>query len=260
MATPSLEAIRNAAPAILPSLLRCDFGDLKSEVARLAEAGTEILHLDVMDGHFVPNLTYGMPIVEGLRRHTDMPLDVHLMISDPLEYAKPMVDAGADLLTFHIEAIHNRDAVETVERIRELGVGVGVALNPETPLSTLAPCLPIVDMVLVMSVEAGFGGQAFNPVALEKLRVLREAVSRLAVRDRWRYRCRDDRAGSRGGLRPVRGRFGNLPPRRLSQSDRRPQRGGHADEPHPRGTPHMILRPPRTGRVLLIRPGATQFR
>ena len=174
MATPSLEAIRNAAPAILPSLLRCDFGDLKSEVARLAEAGTEILHLDVMDGHFVPNLTYGMPIVEGLRRHTDMPLDVHLMISDPLEYAKPMVDAGADLLTFHIEAIHNRDAVETVERIRELGVGVGVALNPETPLSTLAPCLPIVDMVLVMSVGAGFGGQAFNPVALEKLRVLRE--------------------------------------------------------------------------------------
>lgn len=174
MATPSLEAIRNATPAILPSLLLCDFGDLKTEVARLAEAGTEILHLDVMDGHFVPNLTYGMPIVEGLRRHTDMPLDVHLMISDPLEYAKPMVDAGADLLTFHIEAVQSRDAVETVERIRELGVGVGVALNPETPLSTLAACLPIVDMVLVMSVEAGFGGQSFNPVALEKLRTIRE--------------------------------------------------------------------------------------
>lgn len=174
MATPSLEAIRNAAPAILPSLLLCDFGDLKSEVARLAEAGAEVLHLDVMDGHFVPNLTYGMPVVQGLRRYTDMPLDVHLMISDPLEYAKPMVDAGADLLTFHIEAIHSRDVVETAERIRELGVGVGVALNPETPLSTLAPCLPIVDLVLIMSVEAGFGGQSFNPVALEKLRVIRE--------------------------------------------------------------------------------------
>ncbi len=150
-------------PAILPSLLLCDFGDMKSEVARLAEAGTEVLHLDVMDGHFVPNLTYGMPIVEGLRRHTDMPLDVHLMISDPLEYAKPMVDAGADMLTFHIEAVQARSAAETAERIRELGVGVGVALNPETPLSSLASCLPIVDMVLVMSVEAGFGGQAVQP-------------------------------------------------------------------------------------------------
>jgi ribulose-phosphate 3-epimerase len=122
----------------------------------------------------VPNLTYGMPIVEGLRRHTSMPIDVHLMISNPLAYAKSMVDAGADMLTFHIEAINPRDAVETVERIRELGVGVGVALNPETPLSTLSDCLPIVDMVLVMSVEAGFGGQKFNPISLEKLRAIRE--------------------------------------------------------------------------------------
>jgi ribulose-phosphate 3-epimerase len=174
MATPSLEAIRNASPAILPSLLLCDFGDLKGEVARLMDAGTEILHLDVMDGHFVPNLTYGMPIVEGLRRHTDMPLDVHLMISDPLEYAKPMADAGADLLTFHIEAVHPGEVLEVAQRIGELGVGVGVALNPETPLSTLASCLPVVDMVLVMSVEAGFGGQKFNPVALDKLRAIRE--------------------------------------------------------------------------------------
>ena len=174
MTTSSLEAIRSAAPAILPSLLRCDFGNLKEELEKLAVAGAEVLHLDVMDGHFVPNLTYGMPIIEGLRRHTRMPLDVHLMISDPLEYAKPMVDAGADLLTFHIEAVPSRDAAETAERIRELGVGVGVALNPETPLSTLASCLPVVDMVLVMSVEAGFGGQVFNPLALEKLKTLRE--------------------------------------------------------------------------------------
>ncbi len=181
MATPSLEAIRNASPAILPSLLLCDFGDLKGEVARLADAGTEILHLDVMDGHFVPNLTYGMPIIKGLRRHTDMPLDVHLMISDPLEYAKPMAEAGADLLTFHIEAVHPGEAVEVAQRIGELGVGVGVALNPETPLSTLAKCLPVVDMVLVMSVEAGFGGQKFNPVALEKLRVIREEFPELLL-------------------------------------------------------------------------------
>jgi ribulose-phosphate 3-epimerase len=162
-------------------LLLCDFGDLKTEIARLADAGTEILHLDVMDGHFVPNLTYGMPIVRGLRRHTDMRLDVHLMIHEPLEYAKPMVEAGADLLTFHIEAVHPGQAVETAERIRELGVGVGVALNPETPLSVLAGCLPIVDMVLVMSVEAGFGGQKFNPIALDKLRAIRQAYPELLL-------------------------------------------------------------------------------
>tara|TARA_R110002111_G_scaffold170044_1_gene235841 strand:+ start:93 stop:800 length:708 start_codon:yes stop_codon:yes gene_type:complete len=171
MTKASIEAIRAASPAVLPSLLLCDFGDLKGEVARLADAGTRVLHLDVMDGHFVPNMTYAMPIVEGLRRHTDMPLDVHLMISDPMAYAKPMVEAGADVLTFHVEAV--QDAAETAQQIAELGVAVGVALNPETPLATISSCLPHVDMVLVMSVEAGFGGQKFNQVALEKLQTLR---------------------------------------------------------------------------------------
>lgn len=173
MTKASLETIRAASPAVLPSLLLCDFGDLKGEVSRLADAGAEVLHLDVMDGHFVPNMTYAMPIVEGLRRHTQMPLDVHLMISDPITYAKPMVDAGADLLTFHAESVI--DASETAQQIAELGVSVGVALNPDTPLASIANCLPHVDMVLVMSVEAGFGGQKFNPIALEKLRALREA-------------------------------------------------------------------------------------
>ena len=172
MAKASLDTIRNAAPAVLPSLLQCDFGDLKGEVARLAEAGTCVLHLDVMDGHFVPNMTYAMPIVEGLRRHTEMPLDVHLMISDPLGYAKPMVDAGADLLTFHVEAV--QDPVETAQRIGDLGVAVGVALNPKTPLEKLAGCESYVDMVLVMSVEAGFGGQQFDPVAIGKLSALKD--------------------------------------------------------------------------------------
>lgn len=179
MAQAALETIREAAPAVLPSLLLCDFGDLKSEISRLADAGTRVLHLDVMDGHFVPNLTYGMPVVEGLRRHTDMPLDVHLMISDPLAYAKPMVDAGADLLTFHVEAVEN--AAETAAQIREFGVAVGVALNPETPLALLNEALPVVDMALVMSVEAGFGGQKFNPVALEKITALREAYPELLL-------------------------------------------------------------------------------
>ncbi|WP_372725855.1 ribulose-phosphate 3-epimerase [Novipirellula sp.] len=173
MTRAKLDAIRDAAPAVLPSMLICDFGDLRSEVAKLADAGTKVLHLDVMDGHFVPNLTYGMPIIEGLRRHTDLPLDVHLMISDPLKYARPMVDAGADILTFHVEAVE--DAVYTAREIKKLGVGVGVALNPDTPIRDLDPCLEDVDMVLVMSVNAGFGGQSFNPVALDKLKLLRES-------------------------------------------------------------------------------------
>ncbi len=171
MSRAKLDRIREAAPAVLPSLLRCDFGDLKSEIARLEEAGTRSLHLDVMDGHFVPNLTYGMPIVQGLRQHTELPLDVHLMISDPLKYAPAMVDAGADLLTFHVEAVN--DAAEVAGQLRDLGVGVGVALNPGTAIEKIDCCLADVDLVLVMSVDAGFGGQAFNPVALDKLRALR---------------------------------------------------------------------------------------
>ena len=175
MSQDKLQAIRDAAPAVLPSLLRCDFGDMKAEIQRMKSAGTEVLHLDVMDGHFVPNFTYGMPIVKGLKRHTEMPLDVHLMISDPLKYAQPMVDAGADMLTFHIEAVQDQDPAKVVAEIRSMGVAVGVALNPETSLDALAPCVSEVDMVLVMSVKAGFGGQKFNSVALDKLQMLRSA-------------------------------------------------------------------------------------
>jgi len=177
-----LDSIRGAAPGILPSLLQCDFGNLQSEVERLVSAGTEVLHLDVMDGHFVPNLTYGMPIVEGLRRHTDLPLDVHLMISDPLAYAQPMVDAGADLLTFHIEAVADPGKASEVARsIHDMGVGVGVAINPETSMETLGDCLDDVDMVLVMSVQAGFGGQSFNPVALDRIGQLRQRYPQLLI-------------------------------------------------------------------------------
>ena len=179
MSSNTLDAIRSAAPAVLPSLLLCDFGDLKGEVSRLVDAGARVLHLDVMDGHFVPNLTYGMPIVSGLRRHTDMPLDVHLMISDPLKYAQPMVDAGADILTFHVEAV--QDPVETAGRIRDMGVAVGIALNPDTPIQRIDSCLSNIDLVLVMSVKAGFGGQKFNLIALDKLSHLRESNPQLLL-------------------------------------------------------------------------------
>ena len=179
MSRAKLDEIRAAAPSVLPSMLLCDFGDLKGEVAALEAAGSRVLHLDVMDGHFVPNMTYAMPIVEGLRRHTEMPLDVHLMISDPVHYAKPMVDAGADLLTFHAEAVDN--VAEVAQTLRDLNVGVGVAINPGTSLDRIEDCLSLVDMVLVLSVDAGFGGQKFNPVALEKLRTVRASYPDLLL-------------------------------------------------------------------------------
>jgi ribulose-phosphate 3-epimerase len=167
-----VQRLRQSAPSVLPSLLQCDFGNLERVVGQLEDAGVKALHLDVMDGNFVPNLTYGMPIVAGLRRLTELPLDCHLMIAHPEEYVDPFCDAGADVITFHIEACN--DPRPVLAQIREHGVGAGIALNPDTPLSDITDCLDLCDLVLVMSVQAGFGGQKFNPVALEKLRQLRE--------------------------------------------------------------------------------------
>ena len=152
-------------------MLLCDFGNLEKEVERLHDAGVESLHLDVMDGQFVDNLTYGLPIVEAFRRLTDLPLDVHLMISRPAAYVERFADAGADSLTIHIEAEPQPGPL--LAEMRGLGVGVGLALNPKTPVSRIEPYLADCDLVLVMSVEPGFGGQKFEPVALEKLRHLR---------------------------------------------------------------------------------------
>jgi ribulose-phosphate 3-epimerase len=167
-----IERLRESVPAVLPSLLLCDFGNLERELERLTAAGVEALHLDVMDGHFVPNLTYGMPIVAALRRLTDLPLDVHLMIERPERYVEAFYDAGADLITIHVEAVS--DPRPVLARIRELGAGAGLALNPNTPLESVVECLDLCDLVLAMSVDAGFGGQKFNPVALDKLNRLRE--------------------------------------------------------------------------------------
>lgn len=167
-----LTPLRDSVPAVLPSLLLCDFGNLEREVRLLEEAGVPGLHLDVMDGSFVPNLSYGMPIVAALRKLTHLPLDVHLMIQQPQNYLRQFHDAGADSLTIHIEAVDSPRPV--LEQIRSLGCGAGLALNPPTPITRLEGCLDLCDLVLVMSVQAGFGGQAFNPIALEKLRQVRE--------------------------------------------------------------------------------------
>lgn len=164
--------LRAAVPTVLPSLLLCDFGNLANEVERLQAADVKALHLDVMDGQFVPNLTYGMPIVEGLRGLTDQVLDVHLMIETPERFVQQFFDAGADAITIHVESTDQ--VSETLQQIRELGAAAGIALNPDTPLERIEPYLDLCDLALVMSVNAGFGGQTFNPVALEKLAALRK--------------------------------------------------------------------------------------
>lgn len=138
---------------IAPSILSSDFARLGEDVARAEAGGADWIHVDVMDGHFVPNITIGPPVVKALRRVTELPLDVHLMIEAPERYLEPFADAGADYLTVHVEAcVHLH---RTVERIRELGVRPGVALNPATPLSALEEILPYVDLVLVMTVNPG---------------------------------------------------------------------------------------------------------
>jgi ribulose-phosphate 3-epimerase len=163
--------LRASAPIVLPSLLACNFGHLEQEIRRVEAAGAKALHLDVMDGHFVPNLSIGIPIVEAARRATELPLDVHLMIDNPEEYVKAFRAAGADGLTIHIEAVPEPRPL--LERIRSLGAWAGLALNPPTPLSAIERSLPYCDLVLVMSVMPGFGGQEFDATVLSKFRELR---------------------------------------------------------------------------------------
>ena len=159
-------------PAILPSLLLCDFAHLGDEIRRVEEAGAAALHLDVMDGHFVPNLSYGFPLVEACRKNSRLPLDVHLMISNPEKYVDSFVEAGADIVTVHVEATD--DPASLLRQIHSAGAAAALAINPPTPVEALDPFLDQCDMILVMSVMPGFGGQAFDPVALEKLGYLRE--------------------------------------------------------------------------------------
>ncbi len=172
--TLQLARLRSALPAVLPSMLMCDFGRLEDEVRKLEDAGVQALHLDVMDGHFVPNLSYGLLMVETFRRLTKLTIDVHLMIDNPADYVGRYREAGADSMTIHVEAVG--DARPVLEEIRQSGAAAGLALNPPTPLSAIEPLLDACDLVLVMSVMPGFGGQKFDPVALEKLAALKKIV------------------------------------------------------------------------------------
>lgn len=170
-----LKNLRSASPVVLPSLLLCDFGNLEREIRALEDAGATGLHLDVMDGHFVPNMTYGLTMVSTLRAITELPLDVHLMIANPQDYLSHYVQAGSDIVTIHAEAVD--DPCPLLEEIRNLGAGAGLAINPPTPVAAIESALPLCDLFLVMSVMPGFGGQAFDEVALEKLREVRSKVS-----------------------------------------------------------------------------------
>ncbi len=162
---------------IAPSVLSADFACLARAVTEVAEAGADWIHVDVMDGHFVPNLTFGMPIVAALRRITSLPLDVHLMIEAPERYLEAFARAGADRLIVHVEACPHLHRV--IQAIRGLGLRAGVALNPATPLSALEEILPEVDQVLIMTVNPGFGGQAFIKRMLDKVRRARRMIDTL---------------------------------------------------------------------------------
>jgi ribulose-phosphate 3-epimerase len=162
---------------IAPSVLASDFGRLGEEVCRVVEAGADLIHFDVMDGHFVPNLTMGPQLIKSIKQYTDCPFDVHLMITHPQNYIDDFADAGADFITFHIEI---EDSIEEViNLIKARGVKAGVALRPKTPISVLFPYIADLDLVLPMSVEPGLGGQKFIMGTLDKIDGLRKKISEL---------------------------------------------------------------------------------
>lgn len=169
-----MEVKKNKEFLIAPSLLSADFVNLEKEVAAVEAAGADWLHVDVMDGHFVPNLTIGMPVVKSLSRIAKKPLDVHLMIEKPEKYVEAFAKAGANYLTIHVESTENPKAV--LQQIKKLGVKPGITLRPATPIEDVLPYLQDVNLVLVMTVNPGFGGQSFMQDQVEKISVLRKKI------------------------------------------------------------------------------------
>ena len=157
---------------ISPSILSADFNQLGNEIKRLEEAGADMIHVDVMDGHFVPNLTIGPPVIKALRKYTKLPFDVHLMISPVHKYIKDYADAGADIITIHPETTDNLE--DSIQHIKKLNKKIGISLNPETQIEVVKKFLEKIDLVLIMSVHPGFGGQKFIPKVLDKIKELKK--------------------------------------------------------------------------------------
>ena len=162
---------------IAPSLLSCDFSQMGQEIKRMELAKADFMHLDVMDGHFVPNITFGAPVIKTVRSYTDVPFDVNLMISEPLKYIDDFADAGADIITFHVES--DSDIKETIEKIKSRGVKPGLVIKPNTPASAVFPYLSDLYMVLIMTVEPGFGGQSFMEDMLPKVSEIRSEADKV---------------------------------------------------------------------------------
>ena len=162
---------------IAPSILAANFAELGNEIIRVEKAGADLIHVDIMDGHFVPNLTIGPPVVQALRKITKLPFDVHLMLTNPKSFVKSFADAGADSITFHVECSDNIE--DTIREIRSFGCSAGLSLKPKTPAEKIIPYLDKIDLVLVMTVEPGFGGQSFMADMMPKTRTIRDAIIRL---------------------------------------------------------------------------------
>ena len=164
---------------IAPSLLSCDFSRFGEEIARMDKAGADFMHLDIMDAHFVPNLTFGAPVIKFVRKYSDKPFDVHLMISEPLKYIDDFAKAGADIITFHVES--ESPIQETIDKIKSAGVKAGLVIKPNTPVESVFPYLSDLYMVLVMTVEPGFGGQSFMADMMPKVEALKAKREELGL-------------------------------------------------------------------------------